>query len=67
MISAIMMPVHPDSGTPSVTKKDWKGEIKFGATKTTYRVPMVRIVPSMREAAGRGTRIPRVSKVSPDE
>ena len=67
MISAIMMPVHPDSGTPSVTRKDWKGEIKFGATKTAYRVPMVRIVPSIREAAGRGTLIPRVSKVSPEE
>jgi len=30
-----MIPAQAASGTPSVTRKDWKGEMKLGEKKTT--------------------------------
>ena len=66
-MSAIMIPAHAASGTPSVMRNDWNGPMKLSAKKTTQIVPRVRITPSTKAAAGRGMRTPRESRVRPEE
>ena len=61
------MPAQEASGTPRVMRKLWNGPRKSVAKKTTKMVPAVRIAPSIAAADGRGMRMPRLSRVRPEE